>query len=140
MKRLMCSVLIAVFILSAATYAGAKAIEVYTVEEDRVDQELDSGNRGYIMGNAPAVTGERDAKMTVINVDIELPYIGGFRSVKKNRKKEDESLDKIGVPGTKMHKQKAVKDTSRAVTPETSNVPVTEVIETTTIVEEEWVK
>ncbi len=50
----------------------AFSFDIYTIKKDRVDQEV-SGNRGYIMGNTPAYTDQRNTKRTLIAVDIELP-------------------------------------------------------------------
>jgi LysM repeat protein len=47
-------------------------VRTYPLTRDRVDQDLSAGNRGFIQGSAPAVTGERKTKRTTRVVEIEL--------------------------------------------------------------------
>jgi hypothetical protein len=79
MKKVFSLSIVAMFIIAIFSVLTADAIEVYTFKKDRVDQEI-HGNQGYLMGNAPAQTGERNLKRTLIGVDIELP--GGDSSSK----------------------------------------------------------
>ncbi|MFZ5800768.1 MAG: LysM peptidoglycan-binding domain-containing protein [Candidatus Omnitrophota bacterium] len=48
------------------------AVRTYTEVKDRVDQEITSGNQGYLMGNAPAPEGERRKTRTTYVAEIEL--------------------------------------------------------------------
>lgn len=55
---------------------GCNRVKTYTVQEERVDQELNSGNRGYLSGQAPAVD-ETKRKKTRDNYTVEInlpPY------------------------------------------------------------------
>ena len=48
-------------------------VRTYKVTRDRVDQDLDSGNRGYIQGSAPAADGSSRKKTRQIQkIEIEL--------------------------------------------------------------------
>ncbi|MDD5156003.1 MAG: LysM peptidoglycan-binding domain-containing protein [Candidatus Omnitrophica bacterium] len=50
-------------------------VRTYTAVKDRVDQDLDTGNKGYIAGKAPQSTEgkERKATRTTYVTEIELP-------------------------------------------------------------------
>lgn len=62
-------------------------IRTYTVEMERVDQEI-SGNRGVIMGTPPPVSETEQVKKTrtIYNVEVELP--SGYRTVQEIKDKE----------------------------------------------------
>jgi len=47
-------------------------VRTYPEVKDRVDQNLNSGNRGYLKGTAPAETKERKTTRTINVVEIEL--------------------------------------------------------------------
>jgi len=82
MKRaIFCCLLLAAFFMSGCV------IRTYTVEMDRVDQEI-SGNRGVIMG-APSAAGEiaeTKKTRTIYNVEVELP--SGYRTTQEIEDKE----------------------------------------------------
>ena len=65
--------------LMAVTFFAAysNALDIYTFKKDRVDQDLSTGNRGYISGTAPVDEKKRNLKRTLIGVDIELTDILG---------------------------------------------------------------
>jgi len=44
---------------------------VYVMEQDRVDQEMKKGNRGYIKGNPPPAPDRTGMKRNFIAIDIE---------------------------------------------------------------------
>ncbi|MFC1570888.1 hypothetical protein ACFL4E_03805 [Candidatus Omnitrophota bacterium] len=72
MRKILTILIVATF--SATTffaYAG-NAMDIYTFKKDRVDQNLEGGNRGYISGSPPPADKDRDLKRTLIGVDIEL--------------------------------------------------------------------
>ena len=81
MKNLiLCCILLAVFVMSGCV------MRTYTVEMDRVDQEI-SGNRGVIMGTPPAVEETQTRKTREIyNVEVELP--SGYRTAQEIKDKE----------------------------------------------------
>lgn len=80
-KRIICCLLLAMLFISGCV------IRTYTVEMDRVDQEI-SGNRGVIMGTPPAVSEEPQARKTrtIYNVEVELP--SGYRTYQEIKDKE----------------------------------------------------
>lgn len=55
----------------AGLLAGC-AVRTYTEVKDRVDQEMVSGNQGYLMGNALAEEGQRRKTRTTYVAEIEL--------------------------------------------------------------------
>lgn len=56
--------------LPARAYA---AMDIYTFKKERVDQELDRGNRGYLSGRPSDMDdGDRSTQRTLIGIDIEL--------------------------------------------------------------------
>ncbi len=67
-KLIICSSLLAMFFVSGCV------VRTYTVERDRVDQEI-YGNRGVIMGTPPAVEETSQVRKTreIYNVEIEVP-------------------------------------------------------------------
>jgi len=63
--------LLSVFALSGCV------VRTYQVAKDRIDQDLTSGNRGYIMGQAPKDIETRERKLTrqtqVVEVELHSP-------------------------------------------------------------------
>ena len=53
---------------------GCARITSQVVEKPRVDQEIASGNRGYLNGSAPLAS-ERKTTRQVVQTDIELPTV-----------------------------------------------------------------
>jgi LysM repeat protein len=78
---LLCCILLGMFFMSGCV------IRTYTVEMDRVDQEI-SGNRGVIMGTPPAVSETEPVKKTrtIYNIEVELP--SGYRTYQEIEDKE----------------------------------------------------
>ena len=78
---ILCCILLGMFFMSGCV------IRTYTVEMDRVDQEI-SGNRGVIMGTPPAVNETEQGKKTrtIYNIEIELP--SGYRTSQEIKDKE----------------------------------------------------
>lgn len=72
MKRLFIAVLVMAF-LSGLTGCISKP---YVMTMDRVDQKMDTGNRGYLKGTPPPLEGRGDLKRQFIAVDIDLPATG----------------------------------------------------------------
>ena len=81
MKNLiLCCILLAVFVMSGCV------MRTYTVEMDRVDQEI-QGNRGVIMGTPPAAEETQTRKTREIyNVEVELP--SGYRTSQEIKDRE----------------------------------------------------
>ncbi|MFH1797778.1 MAG: hypothetical protein ABH844_00300 [Candidatus Omnitrophota bacterium] len=64
--------MIAVFSMTGCANPAVKKIDIYTFEEDRVDQKI-HGNRGYVTGNVPeAPKSNKKATRTFMGVDVEL--------------------------------------------------------------------
>lgn len=91
--------------------AGCK-VRSYTVMRDRIDQNLSSGNRGYIQGNVPPGPTE-DRKLTrptqVVEIELGLPAKGKKAKIKSAPKK-GEATQKTSEP-----KLEAVPETSPEV-------------------------
>jgi hypothetical protein len=73
MKRYLICVFMISGVLGFALAECAGAVDVYTFKKERVDQEL-KGNRGYLMGQPPAVETSASRKRTLIGVDVEVPF------------------------------------------------------------------
>ena len=58
-------------ILCSVSLMSGCAVRTYTTDRDRVDQDLQMGNRGFLMGKAPAV-GPRKTQRSTRVVEIEL--------------------------------------------------------------------
>jgi LysM repeat protein len=74
-------------------------VRTYQMTRDRIDQDLTSGNRGYLKGQAPAVQGqERKATRTTQVVEVEIGSPVKLEKAPKQRaaapiqKTEEESL------------------------------------------------
>jgi len=61
-------------------FVSGCVVRTYPLTKDRVDQELSSGNRGYLKGEAPCEIKERKTTRTIRVVEVEL---GAPTSVKK---------------------------------------------------------
>lgn len=74
----------AVVLLSSFLLSGC-VVRTYKVTRDRVDQNLTGGNRGYLMGSAPANidTKERKAKRSTQVVEIEMRSPVKFEKTKE---------------------------------------------------------
>lgn len=58
--------------LSLVLVLSGCVVRTYKVTKDRIDQNLTEGNRGYMMGQAPAEERERKTTRTTQVVEIEL--------------------------------------------------------------------
>jgi nucleoid-associated protein YgaU len=70
--------LFGLLVLSSTLLLSGCVARTYPLTRDRVDQNLSSGNRGYLTGNAPAETGDRKTDRTVRVFEVELgsPFKG----------------------------------------------------------------
>lgn len=48
----------------------------YVMKMDRIDQKMDTGNRGYLKGTPPPVKDRGDLKRPFIAIDIDLVEMG----------------------------------------------------------------
>ncbi len=74
--------LIGVVIIAAIAIglAGCQVSKPYVTKVDRIDQNVDGGNRGYLMGTPPPVQDRGELKRPFMNVDIDFPVISGEKT------------------------------------------------------------
>lgn len=72
MRKILTLLIVAGFIAMTFFASAGSAMDIYTFKKDRVDQNLESGNRGYLSGSPPPEDKDRNLKRTLIGVDIEL--------------------------------------------------------------------
>lgn len=122
--------------LMAVTFftAYSNALDIYTFKKDRVDQNLSTGNRGYISGTAPVDEKKRNLKRTLIGVDIELTDVLGDDEYDGTDKEE------VKKPASKAQTKTTIE---REVTKPAEKAPIKEgaaknrkKVET----EEDWIK
>jgi len=71
-------------------------VRTYPLTKDRVDQDLSTGNRGYLMGQPPSIEGrERKATRTTQVVEVELRSPIKFEKMSKAR---PQKVEPIGQP------------------------------------------
>lgn len=75
--RLAGVVIIAVLV---AGLAGCQVSKPYVTKVDRVDQNVDGGNRGYLIGTPPPAQDRGELKRPFMNVDIDFPVISGEKT------------------------------------------------------------
>ncbi|MDP2912993.1 MAG: hypothetical protein Q8N91_03190 [Candidatus Omnitrophota bacterium] len=56
---------------------GCNISKPYVITKDRVDQELGTGNKGYLVGTPPPEKDRGDLKRPFIAIDIDFPEIKG---------------------------------------------------------------
>jgi nucleoid-associated protein YgaU len=72
MKRRILFYLLGIF--SAAFIASGCVVRTYPLTRERIDQDLNMGNRGYLKGQAPAVSERKTTRTTqVVEVEIHSP-------------------------------------------------------------------
>lgn len=67
--------LVIVLILISLLITGCSNVKTYTFKRDRVDQDVQEGNRGYLLGDPPPAEDREGLKRELIGVDIELPIL-----------------------------------------------------------------
>jgi hypothetical protein len=71
--RTLCFALAALLVMGAlAGCSGMKMTNPYVSTMDRVDQNLQEGNRGFLKGTPPPAP-ERSMKRQFVTVDVDLP-------------------------------------------------------------------
>lgn len=74
-------------------------VRTYPLTKDRLDQDLSSGNKGYVQGSAPTEeASERKETRTVQIVEVELG--SPIRFEKGQRKTVESPKDDVGIPDT----------------------------------------
>ncbi|MFA5156070.1 MAG: LysM peptidoglycan-binding domain-containing protein [Candidatus Omnitrophota bacterium] len=87
--------ILSVLILVSAFMLSGCVVRTYEVTRDRVDQDLSMGNRGYLMGQAPAgESGLKEKRMTRQTrvVEIELGSPIKFERLKKQKSAQVEEV------------------------------------------------
>ncbi len=74
--RLFCLVVTAMLI-AAIGLKGCNLSKPYIMNTDRVDQDMQAGNRGYLKGPPPPADDRSGLKRPLLAVDIDLPQIKG---------------------------------------------------------------
>ena len=70
MRRVLLAAFAACLVIALA---GCESIsKPYVMETDRVDQKMDTGNRGYLKGAPPPAKDRAGLKRSLIAVDIDL--------------------------------------------------------------------
>ena len=117
MRKIFTLMLVLGFMAVVFFAAYSNALDIYTFKKDRVDQDLSTGNRGYLSGSTPAPEGKRNLKRTLIGVDIELT------DFVEDEKSDGTSKKEVKKPTS----QKQVKKTiERKVTKPVEKAPIKE--------------
>lgn len=66
---------IIVMMILVFAISGCSRIKTYTYERDRVDQAMQQGNRGYMLGTPPPAESREGFKRKMIGTDIEVPLM-----------------------------------------------------------------
>ena len=117
---------VVIILLFALVLTGCSNVRTYTFQKDRVDQ-VQKGNRGYILGTPPPAPVEVNKKRTMIGIDIEIPILPGEEGYAPGRKA---SVEEITIVEEDVYYQEPQ-------VAETTNFGPKERIEE---VEEDWVK
>ncbi len=67
--------LIIVLLLVSFLVTGCSNVKTYTFKRDRVDQDMQAGNKGYLIGTPPPAESREGLKRTMIGVDVEIPIL-----------------------------------------------------------------
>ena len=82
--------LVFVFLLSGCV------VRTYKLTKDRVDQNLSGGNRGYLMGNAPA--GEPQARKSTRTTQVIEVELGSPLKFEKMPKEKAQAVPQVDMP------------------------------------------
>lgn len=74
-------------ILSIVFIASGCVVRTYKIVKDRVDQDLEAGNQGYLSGNAPADLSAKERKVTRTSRVIEVEFHSPLKFEKKPKNK-----------------------------------------------------
>jgi len=67
--------LVAYLVLFCFVISGCSSVRTYTYTQDRVDQDMSIGNRGYVVGTPPPAGSRKGLKRTMFGVDVEVPVL-----------------------------------------------------------------
>lgn len=89
-------------VLSGVFLLSGCVVRSYQMTRDRIDQNLSSGNRGYIMGAKPAAPSDEERKLTRTTKVVEVELRSPFEFLKKRQAKPTSSAtEEIPVEGNK---------------------------------------
>jgi nucleoid-associated protein YgaU len=102
--------------------AGCSRVDTYTVEQERVDQDLVTGNQGYLAGppkEDPSLTNRRTTRTTyVAEIEVGAPYKRSRRSLSLTPAQEA-----VQEPGAS---QPSAQEAAGTAAPPSPGTPVTE--------------
>ena len=67
--------LVVILLVISFLVTGCSNVKTYTFKRERVDQGMQVGNRGYLIGTPPPAESREGLKRTMIGVDIEIPIL-----------------------------------------------------------------
>ena len=67
--------LVVVLLIVSFLVIGCSNVKTYTFKRERVDQEMQAGNKGYLAGTPPPAESREGLKRTMIGVDVEIPIL-----------------------------------------------------------------
>lgn len=91
-KRVLFSLLLVSVLMSSGCL-----VRTYQVTKERVDQDLNAGNRGYLMGQVPAKEMQQERKTTRSNRVVEIELRPLIKFEKKSRSKAPSGLPQSGT-------------------------------------------
>ncbi len=107
-------------VLSGVFLLSGCVVRSYQVTRDRIDQDLSSGNRGYLMGAKPATPSDEDRTLTrttkVVEVELRSPF-AFFK--KKHAKSAAPKTDDTMVEGNKGYVNEPMMEEEESASSET---------------------
>ncbi len=89
-------VLFSLLLVSVLMSSGC-LVRTYQVTKERIDQDLNAGNRGYLTGQVPAKEIQQDRKTTRSNRVVEIELRPLIKFEKKSRTKTPAGLSQSGI-------------------------------------------
>ncbi len=92
------SKLLSLLLLGSVVVLSGCVVRTYEMTKDRVDQDVTAGNRGYLMGDAPALTvdeAQRPTTRTTRVVEMELSSPIKFQKGKPKAKASEQATQTI---------------------------------------------
>jgi len=83
-------ILLVVILLTSLALTGCTRVDSYIYKQDRVDQDMTGGNRGYATDPPPLDSEEanRPKQRTLFGFDIEVPLMPGDEGYKPSSKRK----------------------------------------------------
>jgi len=120
-----CRKLFYFFALVSGFILSGCAARTYTLERDRIDQELTGGNRGYIFGKAPVEEKSSEKKGTrevrVFEVELGRPYEAKGKQATTTQVSSSESSESESTPLSSLgSSEESTSETVTSTEPETT--------------------